>query len=63
MEPLAFWEQILLGVAALVLLWWLRPGIKNALERSRQAEQRDWLSALLPLALVALFVLALIALA
>jgi hypothetical protein len=49
-------------VTVLVVLW-LRPGLKAALKQSRQAQHKDWQSLLLPLGLVMLFVLLLIALA
>ena len=62
MGPMETWEKILLGVVALLVLLWFRPGIKAAMEQSRNAE-RDWAGALIPIALVILFVLALIALA
>jgi len=56
------WEQILLGGLAVLLIFLFRPGIKAALERSRQAEQ-DWKGALIPIGLVVLFVILLIAMA
>jgi hypothetical protein len=61
MEPVSTWEAVLIGVVALLVTLWFRPGIKAAFERSRTAEQKDWAGVLLPLALVALFVLLLIA--
>lgn len=54
------WEQVLLGIAALALVFFCRPGIKATLERSRQAEQRDWKAVLIPIAMVVLFVVLLI---
>ncbi len=50
------WEKLLLGVMAVLLVLWFRPGIKAALERSREAE-KDWKGALIPLAVVVLFVI------
>lgn len=61
MEPMSAWEGILLGIIAVLVVLWFRPGIRAALERSRQAE-KDWKSALIPLALVVLFVILLISL-
>ncbi len=61
MEPMETWEKVLLGVLALLVLLWFRPGIKQMLERSRQAK-KDWPAVILPLALVVLFVILLIAL-
>lgn len=57
---MALWEQILLGVLALLVLLWFRPGLKSALEKSRDAEEKDWRGALLPVGVVVLFVLLLI---
>lgn len=59
MESMALWEKILLGALVLLVLFWFRPGIKAALEKSRQAE-KDWRSVLVPIALVILFVIFLI---
>jgi hypothetical protein len=57
------WEQLLLGALAIGLIFWFRPGIKAAMEQSRQAEEKDWKGALLPIGAVVLFVILLIALA
>ncbi len=56
------WEQLLLGALGVLLIFWFRPGIKAALEQSRQAE-KDWAGVLLPIGLVVLFVIVLILLA
>ena len=60
MEPLSGLETLLLGALAVLLIFWFRPGIKAALERSRNAP-KDWKSVLIPIGLVVLFVLLLIA--
>lgn len=57
------WEQILLGGAALLLLFLFWPGVKVAMERSRQAQNKDWQGALVPVGLVVLFVVVLIIIA
>ena len=57
------WEQILLGSAALILLFLFWPGVKIAMEKSRQAENRDWIGVLVPVGLVVLFVVMLIIIA
>ena len=62
METAAWWEILLGGLAALLVILWFQPGIKAALERSRTAK-KDWPAALIPLGLVVLFVLLLIQLA
>ncbi|MDX9741698.1 MAG: hypothetical protein RBT81_11045 [Gammaproteobacteria bacterium] len=56
---MALWEQILLGVLALLVLFWMGPGVKSAMERSREAP-RDWRGVLIPVGMVVLFVLFLI---
>jgi hypothetical protein len=61
MEQMATWEMLLLGVMLVLVLFWMGPGVKATLEKSRQAETRDWAGLLLPLAVVILFVLFLIA--
>lgn len=52
-------EMIVLGALVVLLLFWTKPGLKTALERSKQAPA-DWQSLVLPLGLVVLFVLFLI---
>ncbi|MBK8535624.1 MAG: hypothetical protein IPL59_11090 [Candidatus Competibacteraceae bacterium] len=59
METAAWWEILLGGLAALLVILWFQPGIKAAIERSRTAK-KDWPAALIPLGLVVLFVLLLI---
>ena len=59
MEPATWWEILLGGLAALLVVLWFRPGVKVALERGRTA-QKDWPAALIPLALVVVFVLLLV---
>jgi hypothetical protein len=54
------WTAILLAIMVLVMLVRSGPGIRALLERSRQAEIRDWTGFLVPIALVVLFVLLLI---
>ena len=62
MDQMALWEQLLLGVGAVVLIFFLWPGIKHTMEQSKQAE-KDWPGLLIPLGAVVLFVILLIALA
>ena len=59
METATWWEILLGGVMAVLVILWFRPGIKATIERSRVAK-KDWPAALIPLGLVALFVLLLI---
>ena len=60
MESVGMLEAILAGIIAVLLIFWFRPGIKHTLEESRKAP-KDWMGALIPLALVVLFVILLIA--
>jgi hypothetical protein len=57
------WEQILLGIGALVILFLFYPGVKVAMQRSREAENPDWKGALIPIGAVVLFVIFLIMMA
>ena len=50
------WEQILLGVFALIVLLWFFPGIKPMLEKSKAAP-KDWPGLLIPVGLVVLLVI------
>jgi hypothetical protein len=52
---MALWEQLALGAVALLVIFWFRPGIKAALQKSEQAK-KDWPGLLLPIAAVILFV-------
>ncbi len=56
---MALWQQILLGVLALAIFLWFRPGLKAAMQRSAEAP-KDWKAVLLPVAAVIIFVILLI---
>jgi hypothetical protein len=60
MDPLAGWEKILLGLFAVVFLFWIGPGLKTVFQQSAAQEDKDWKGVLIPLVLVILFVLLLI---
>ncbi len=60
MEMTSGWENLLLGVLVLGVLFWMWPGIKQTMEQSKQAE-KDWPGFLIPMAFVVIFVLFLIA--
>lgn len=53
-------ENIVLGALLILLLFWMRPGIKSAMARSKETPA-DWRSVVLPISLVVMFVLFLIA--
>ena len=59
MQNLSVWENLFLGIIALLILFSARPGIKAAMERSKQTPA-DWPAVLWPLLFVLLFVLLLI---
>ena len=53
------WEKLIIGVFALLILFWFFPGIKPMLEKSKDAP-KDWAGVLIPVGLVVLFVIFLI---
>jgi len=55
------WQAVLIGVLVLLVLLWWGPGIKESVRNTRRGTAEEWRSALLPIALVALFVVLLIA--
>jgi len=59
MESLELWEKLAIGALAIGVIFLFRPGIKVALQQSREAE-KDWKGVLVPLVLVVLFVILLI---
>ncbi len=59
MESTTNWENILVGIMALGVVFWMWPGVKQSMAQSRQAP-KDWPAFLIPIALVALFILFLI---
>ena len=56
MANTAWWEILIGGLAALLVILWFRPGIKAAIERGKTAK-KDWPAALIPIALVVVWVL------
>ena len=60
---MAIWEQVLLGITGILVLFLFWPGVRTAMEQSRKAENPDWKGALIPIAAVVLFVILLIAVA
>ena len=55
-----YWEPILAGLVGAALVFWLWPGAKRAMERSQEIENPDWMGALIPIAMVVLFVIVLV---
>ena len=57
---MAVWEQVLLGIAAVILVFLFWPGARAAMERSKGAQNPDWKGALLPIGFVILFIILLV---
>lgn len=57
---MGMWEPILAGLAGAALLFWLWPGAKQAMERSQEVENPDWVGALIPIAMVVIFIVLLV---
>ncbi|MCO6411564.1 MAG: hypothetical protein J5I92_02355 [Thiogranum sp.] len=60
METTPLWEKILVGILVLLVLLWFRPGMKAVFKERRDASREEWMSVLIPIALVAAFVALLI---
>lgn len=60
MESLETWEKLLIGALAVLLIFLLRPGLREAFRQSKEARERDWIGLLVPLIIVVLFVVLLI---
>jgi hypothetical protein len=56
----SMWENILLGVMVLGVIFWMKPGLKSSMQQSKNAES-DWMSFVVPMALVVMFVIFLVA--
>ncbi len=60
MEQMSTFEMIMLGAIALGVLFWVGPGIKGALQQSKEAKNKDWRGVLVPIIIVVIFVFFLI---
>lgn len=60
MQTMTWWENIILGVLVLLIVFWFQAGAKVTFERSKNTPS-DWKAVLLPLGLVVLLVFLLIA--
>ena len=54
------WEAILAGVLVLIVLFFFGPGVKRAMEKAPEAGADDWKAAIVPILLVAGFVVLMI---
>lgn len=50
------WEKIIALIAGIALLIWLLPQAKRIFAESQQAEDKDWMAAILPLLAMLAFV-------
>ncbi len=57
---LSLWENLLLGVMVVGVILWMRPGIKASMQQTREAKS-DWMSVLIPIGFVVIFIVFLIA--
>lgn len=60
MESYSLWENLLLGLMVLGMIFWMGPGIKATMEKSRTAKS-DWMSLVVPIGFVIMLVIFLIA--
>ena len=60
MESYSLWENLLLALMVLGMLFWMGPGIKATLEKSRTAKS-DWRGVVVPIGFVIMFVIFLVA--
>lgn len=56
----SIWENLLLGVMVLGIIFWMKPGIKASMQISKDAES-DWMGVLLPVGGVVVFIIFLVA--
>lgn len=60
MASYSIWENLLLGLLVVGMLFWMGPGIKATIEKSRTAKP-DWMGLIVPIGFVIMFVIFLIA--
>lgn len=60
MESYSLGENLLLGLLVLGMLFWMGPGIKATMEKSRTAKA-DWMGVVVPIGFVIMFVIFLVA--
>ena len=60
---MGLFEQVLVGILAIGVLFLFWPGAKAAMKKSREAENPEWSSALIPIGIVVLIIVFLIILA
>lgn len=55
----SLWENILLGVMVLGIIFWMKPGIKSSMQLSKESKP-DWMGVLIPICFVVMFIVFLI---
>lgn len=55
----SLWENLILGIMVLGVIFWIRPGIKTSMQQSKDAKS-DWAGLLLPLGAVIIFIVFLV---
>ncbi len=60
---MVLFEQILVGILGVGIAFLFWPGVKAALKRSQDAENPDWMGALVPIGAVVLFIVLLVLIA
>ena len=63
MPEVALWEQILVGVFALLLLLFFGPAVRRVFKETRSGTFSEWMGVITPLAIVVAFVILLVAIA
>ena len=53
------WEKVVIGIILVVLIFWLLPGTRQMIEKSKGAP-KDWKGLLIPIVAVVLFIMFLI---
>lgn len=54
------WMKVILAITLLMMILFMFPRVKQAMEHAPKATGKDWQGALIPIAMVILFVLLLI---
>ena len=63
MPEMALWEQILVGIFALLVLLFFGPGLRRVFKETRSGTFSEWMGVITPLAIVVAFVILLVAIA
>lgn len=56
----SLWENILLAIMVLGVIFWMTPGIRSSLQQSKQVES-DWMGLVVPMGFVLIFIIFLVA--